>query len=79
MGPMNMGRGVFSSFLPPHPLPLPLNRGRPQGAAGKVTLPRGELAILVVVGVHLQPQQEVVELRHKGPGGEDVAESIGQP
>ena len=76
---MNMGRGVFSSFLPPHPLPLPLNRGRPQGAAGRVTFPCGELAILVVVSVQLQPQQEVVELRHKAPVGEDVAESIGQP
>lgn len=29
--------------------------------------------------MQLQAQQEVVELRHKGPVGEDAAESIGEP
>lgn len=47
--------------------------------AGRGTFPLGELAILEVAGVQLQPQQEVVELRHKGPIGEDVAEGIGEP
>lgn len=29
--------------------------------------------------MQLQPQQEIVELGDKGPVGEDVAESVGQP
>lgn len=67
---------ILSPWQLQHALPLYPSRGR---QPGWVTSPRGELTVLEVVGVQLQPQQEVVELRHKGPIGEDAAESTGQP
>lgn len=58
---------------------FPSSKQRQASLAGQGTFPLGELAVLEVAGVQLQPQQEVVELGHKGPIGEDLAESIGEP
>ena len=74
---MNMGRSVFSPFLPGS-LYTHFSFLQTE-AAGRDTFPHGELAVLEVVSVQLQPQQEIVELGDKGPVGEDVAESVGQP
>lgn len=77
---MNVVRGILSSFLQGSlNMHFPFIQAEAGKQPGRVTSPHGELAVLEVVGVQLQPQQEIVELRHEGPMGEDAAESIGQP